>query len=66
MTIKESEERIRRWARAKPRTKEPVLAVRCACPHFVPNWCCRGDVYFHRVTQLVEERQAERDREEIA
>jgi hypothetical protein len=36
-----------------------VLAARCCCPHFVPNWCCRGDVYFRRVTQIVEERKFE-------
>lgn len=38
---------------------QPVLAARCCCPEFVPNWCCRGDVYFRRVTELVKERQSE-------
>lgn len=43
----------------RPQAPQSVLAARCCCPHFVPNWCCRGDVYFRRVTELVEERRRE-------
>lgn len=45
----------------KSPVKESVLAARCCCKEFVPNWCCRGDVYFRRITQLVQERQNERE-----
>lgn len=38
---------------------QAVLAARCCCPLFVPFWCCRGDVYFLRVTQIAEERRNE-------
>lgn len=35
-----------------PQCAEPTLAARCCCAEWVPNWCCRSDVYRRRLEQL--------------
>lgn len=40
-----------------PACREPVLAQRCCCREWVPNWCCRADVYRRRLEALHAERR---------
>lgn len=49
----------------KRKLAEDVLAARCACPEFVPNWCCRNDIYFLRMTQAIQEARLEREKEKM-
>lgn len=45
--------------RLQPVVPGPVLAQRCCCKEWVPNWCCRANVYKLRLEQLHAERRQE-------